>query len=1179
KQGEPYNSISPECISCHQSDFLATTNPNHVVIDLSTECLDCHTTIPGWSPAKFTIHDAQFFPIYSGEHNGEWDNCIDCHTNASNYAQFTCTGCHEHNKADTDDEHDDVGGYIYDDQACFDCHPTGSGEGGFNHNLSNFPLTGAHLTTECIDCHTSGYAGTTTVCYECHTANFNQSVNPNHVQIGINTECEVCHTTDPEWKPATFPIHDDYYPLTGAHALIATDCSTCHQGDYTNTQKSCYSCHASDYDQTTNPSHTAAQFSTDCETCHSTVAWQPATFDHDGQYFPIYSGEHQGEWNDCAECHTNTSNYSVFSCIDCHEHNKIDTDDEHNDVSGYQYTSDACYACHPTGSAEGGFNHNLTNFPLTGAHNSVECIACHANGYAGTSMVCVDCHQPDFNQSTNPNHASIGLSTECQTCHTTNPGWSPATFAVHNDFYPLTGAHTSIANECSTCHQGNYNNTPNSCVGCHQTDYNQTTNPSHVSLALSTGCDECHTTNPDWNPALFPDHNNYYVLQGAHISFANQCVDCHNGNYNSTPNTCYGCHQNDYNQTTNPAHEAAQFPTECETCHTQSAWTPSTFNHDGQYFPIYSGKHNGEWNLCSDCHTNPTNYTVFSCIDCHEHNKPDTDDEHNGVSGYQYTSDACYACHPTGTGTGFNHNTTNFPLTGAHTSAECIDCHANGYAGTSTVCVDCHQDSYNQTSNPDHQAIGITTECESCHTTNPGWSPATFDIHSNYYPLTGAHTAIANNCTECHQGNYNNTPNACVGCHQTDYNQTTNPNHSNLGLSTACDECHSTDPDWNPALFPDHNSYYVLQGAHVAISNQCVDCHNGNYNSTPNTCYGCHEDDYNQTTNPSHAAAQFPTECETCHTQSAWIPSTFDHDGQYFPIYSGEHNGEWSLCSDCHTDPTNYTVFTCITCHEQASTAEEHNGVSGYQYNSDACYACHPTGSATGGFDHNTTNFPLTGAHSSVDCASCHPNGYSGTSTLCIDCHQTDFNQTTNPNHISLGLSTTCDVCHTTVAGWEPALFPDHNSYYLLAGAHVSIANQCVECHNGNYNSTPNTCYGCHQTDYNQTTDPAHAAAQFPTDCETCHTQSAWTPSTFNHDSQYFPIYSGEHNGEWNFCSDCHTNPTDYAVFDCLGCHSQADTNEDHQGVSGYQYNSNACYNCHPDGSERQQHINQQKVY
>ena len=130
---------------------------------------------------------------------------------------------------------------------------------------------------------------------------------------------------------------------------------------------------------------------------------------------------------------------------------------------------------------------------------------------------------------------------------------------------------------------------------------------------------------------------------------ADNCYDCHNGNYNSTPNLCYDCHTSEYNNSTNPSHLSAQFPTDCEECHTQNSWVPSTFDHDSQYFPINSGKHREAWNDCSDCHTNAADYGVFSCIDCHEHNQTEMDDDHSEVADYRYQSTACFDCHPNGT--------------------------------------------------------------------------------------------------------------------------------------------------------------------------------------------------------------------------------------------------------------------------------------------------------------------------------------------------------------------------------------------------------------------------------------------------------------------------------------------------------------------------------------------------
>ncbi len=46
------------------------------------------------------------------------------------------------------------------------------------------------------------------------------------------------------------------------------------------------------------------------------------------------------------------TNYAVFECILCHEHNQSEMDDEHRDVSGYRYESVACYQCHPDGRAD-----------------------------------------------------------------------------------------------------------------------------------------------------------------------------------------------------------------------------------------------------------------------------------------------------------------------------------------------------------------------------------------------------------------------------------------------------------------------------------------------------------------------------------------------------------------------------------------------------------------------------------------------------------------------------------------------------------------------------------------------------------------------------------------------------------------------------------------------------------
>lgn len=614
--------------------------------DLKIDCSVCHSST-GWKIDKAVYafdHSTTKMPL-TGQHTVT--GCRSCHpTLVFNEAKTGCIDCH------TDLHSQTVG------PDCARCHTPKSWiveNITEMHQRSRFPLVGPHYTSDCSGCHLSAsvlrFDPVGVECFNCHQKDYNSATQPNHIQGGYSKNCTDCHLiTSFTWTGAGF--NHAFFPLTDGHAL--TDCSRCHtNGNYTNLSKECVSCHLANYNATTNPNHAQANIPTSCADCHSTKpGWKPASFAmHDAQFFPVYSGKHQGTWNSCAECHQNSANYATFTCIDCHDHNQSEMDNKHKEVSGYAYNSLACYECHPTGSVEGSFNHSTSGFPLTGGHSAVKCSTCHTNGFSNTSKECSSCHMNNYLQTNNPDHSAKGIPVTCATCHTTVPGWRPASFPTHNNYFVLSGAHLTQTN-CSGCHHNNYNSTPNTCAGCHITDFNQTTNPNHPGINIPNTCALCHTSAPGWKPATFPIHNNYYVIAGAHVAIANNCGLCHQNNYTSAPTVCVGCHLTNYNQTTNPPHASAQFPTDCETCHSQNAWVPSTFNHDGLYFPIYSGHHNGKWSTCADCHTNPANYQVFSCIDCHAHTKPDMDDKHSGVPGYSYNSAACYQCHPTGSGGG-----------------------------------------------------------------------------------------------------------------------------------------------------------------------------------------------------------------------------------------------------------------------------------------------------------------------------------------------------------------------------------------------------------------------------------------------------------------------------------------------------------------------------------------------
>ncbi len=606
--------------------------------DFDFDCLLCHST-ESWkineSKIKFDHNQTKFKLI--GQHRDV--NCSSCHSDLRfKNAPTDCAKCHI-------DVHENSVGFD-----CANCHiPTSWIVSNILqiHRMSRFPLLGSHQTADCGECHVSNslinFQPLGVECVDCHLKNYQSAKSPDHVSANYSTDCTECHNMSfPSWKGAGI-VHD-FFPLTGGHAI--SDCYECHYKDsFAGLSPECFSCHQNDYNNTTNPSHIDLGFSHDCQSCHKIDGWTPATFDHDNNFFPIYSGEHKGEWDNCSDCHTNSNDYSVFSCLTCHEHNQTDTDNKHKEVNGYVYESNACYSCHPNGSEDGSFSHTLA-FPLTNSHSNLSCTECHLTIYAGTSSECVSCHLDNYNSTENPDHVAENYPKACETCHSTT-NWNDATFDHNKTDFPLTGAHTNA--ECSGCHTNGYSGLETSCSSCHQLDYSNATNPSHSNLSLALTCETCHTTTPGWSPAKFPDHESYFQLLGAHSVISDNCNDCHNGDYNTTPNQCYGCHSNEYNNTTNPSHSAAQFPTNCDECHSQNAWKPATFDHDSQYFPIYSGKHREAWNNCADCHTNTGNYSVFSCIDCHEHNQTDTNSDHNEVSNYRYESIACYDCHPNGT--------------------------------------------------------------------------------------------------------------------------------------------------------------------------------------------------------------------------------------------------------------------------------------------------------------------------------------------------------------------------------------------------------------------------------------------------------------------------------------------------------------------------------------------------
>ena len=607
-----------------------------------------------------------------------------------------------------------------------------------------------------------------------------------------------------------------------------------------------------------------------------------------------------------------------------------------------------CQNCHTSDAwkpirAVPEFDHNRTKYPLRGMHESIACTGCHVKPvFSNVGQRCQDCHADIHKRQ---------LGANCEQCHSVR-GWQVSVQQVqqHNNRFPLTGAHATV--DCDACHKGGatsqFQTMSSECYSCHAADFKNASNPNHASGGFSTTCTACHGTDT-WFNANFDHASVGFPLSGGHAVPPRQCTDCHiNNNYNLGSTACVSCHLKDYQGTLNPNHVSAGFPQTCAQCHNTTSWSNASFNHNLFNFPL-TGMHTVPPRQCADCHTNNNyNLTTNTCLSCHLKDYQGTTNPNHVVSNFPQ---GCDQCHNTSSwlNASFNHNSTGFSLQGSHTvpPRQCADCHLNNnYNLTNTACVSCHQNDYTHAFSPvNHVAAAFPITCETCHDT-VRWSDGTFNHSSTGLQLTGAHTVPPRACGDCHiNGNYSLHSTLCYSCHQQDYAGTNNPAHAAAGFPTTCELCHDTTV-WTDSTFNHNNTAFPLTGSHTVPPRVCTDCHvNRNYTTLPTTCIGCHQTDYNHTTNPGHAAQPqfFPTTCTTCHNTTAWTGATFNHT--QYTQFSINHGNAQGVCSTCHTNSNDYSVFQCTACHGGNNPANFHHpNVNGYVYNSVNCYQCHSSG-------------------------------------------------------------------------------------------------------------------------------------------------------------------------------------------------------------------------------------------
>jgi hypothetical protein len=267
--------------------------------------------------------------------------------------------------------------------------------------------------------------------------------------LAFGADCLVCH--DGVDRYGDDFNHDQFtFQLTGKHANV--NCTDCHLdartiADLQSVSQDCISCHRIDEPH-------EGRFGLNCAECHSSDGWSPAKFDHNLSVFKL-EGKHVEV--QCEDCHQNGEYKDTpMDCYSCHKQ-----DDEHEGKFGTD-----CSACHnPSDWEDATFDHNLSDFPLTGRHVGLACEQCHSSGqFAGLPTACVNCHSdPAY-------HAGM-FGSNCAECHTTD-NWSAR----------YRGSHPGIADEGGR----GVNHGGTSCRGC------------HTKTLHSATCTKCHdSNNPD----------------------------------------------------------------------------------------------------------------------------------------------------------------------------------------------------------------------------------------------------------------------------------------------------------------------------------------------------------------------------------------------------------------------------------------------------------------------------------------------------------------------------------------------------------------------------------------------------------------------------------------------------------------------------------------------------------
>jgi len=1024
-------------------------------------------------------------------------------------------------------------------------------------------------TSICQSCHKykghgNALTGNPIACLTCHGGHeYDAAGAPNYYMLkkqitldttAIRTPGAVSDTVFLNYTDNSLPNYSDG---TGNGGL----CLSCHDypaGHPTQSNANCADCHSHDANN--------GSFGPGCGSCHgfapyvnddgSTTqgGYAHATTKTANNYFT--SGVFKDESKSPHATHANGSGNYAYSCDDCHGTNAGPNQTAAHDQGSFQNVfqlADGGTANLPALPKAGGLT---PNYNVAGA-GTCSAVYCHSNGnpIGGTIQTanvdwdlgigtiftpgntadneCQQCHGNDQasmdvtgkdNSTAHQQHLGagpmLGKTFDCSVCHSTVAASNTALLGS-----AIGGDHVNGTKEVSfdgtfslgvgTLGGGSYGSATCS-VYCHSNGKTGSESSPNWTVPTSGQCGSCHQVNAtgDTGAALTGAHAKHvFDASGPQLS----CDDCHgtnaatgkhanhlNGDIDApTQVTCNGCHGASAGVTTGPDREPVWTDTatvDCETCHT------------GIAIAVVNTKTAPAQNSFGTLGHGKPSITGPACTGCHDTSAGKHFDATSGdpqLTGAVVADDAfCQTCH-NGTAAHF----TASASTNANQCAYCHDPHGNGVGvgfdamlltsvgPTGAKAPSAVTGFTDKTVASSYWNASKTGICQVCHVATGGTGGI---AHYNRTDAPDGHNSTTV-CTTCHNHNdpvvaFKASANDCEGCHAGTMATNGHPAHVNKngtvttieGDLSDCAACHG-------AQVNGADPYTLAGGGGGMHQDGTVDFATGIADGGTGTALTCSAACHNTASGVTAVWDSGTIACDACHGQP---PADGGGDG----LAHSKHVALSGVdCTTCHggpmpTDQTHVTQGTgndlailqnmAVALPDEANIAEASWNATNNTCNNAACHD--PSG------DGHSADWTA----STSSCVLCHNNDVASGSPMASGSHTGHVNNATE-----LGVTFTCDRCHTDPAG---VMAHRNGTVDVLATLNYDLP------------ARPGSCESliCHQTG-KDVEEPSPVWGTTGSDCTICHNS---------------PAASGDHTYHW--AADRQANG-----LECKTCHASTVAN------------------------------------